>query len=82
MLFDRFSGGRTREVASPGEQELPARNKHSGSAKGDGFFGGRKPLKRRCKAEQVLQRSAGAEGILETGSPITGEEKGSEEGSP
>jgi hypothetical protein len=82
MLFDRFSGGRTREVASPGEQELPARNKHSGSAKGDGFFGGRKPLKRRCKAEQVLQRSAGAERVLGNGDSITGEEESSEGRSP
>jgi hypothetical protein len=52
----------------PGEQELPARIKRSGSAKGDGLFGGRKPLKRRCKAEQVLQESAGAEEMSETGS--------------
>jgi hypothetical protein len=51
----------------PGEQELPTRLKYSGSAKGDGFFGGRKPLERRCKAEQVLQGSAGAEQGPETG---------------
>jgi hypothetical protein len=82
MLFDRFSGGRAREAGTSGEQELPTWINDPGSAKGDGFSGGLKPLERRCKAEQVLQRSAGAEGILETGSPITGEEKGSEEGSP
>jgi hypothetical protein len=81
-LFDRFSGGRAREVRTSGEQELPTWINDSGSAKGDGFSGGRKPLKRRCKAEQVLQGSARAEGDLETGRPITGEEESSEEGSP
>jgi hypothetical protein len=60
--------GDAREARNPGEQELPARIKRSGSAKGDGLFGGRKPLERRCKAEQVLQGSAGAEEVLETGS--------------
>jgi hypothetical protein len=65
MLFDRFSGGRAREVEIPGEHELPTRIKHLGSVKGDGLIGGRKPLERRCKAEQVLQGSAGAEGSSE-----------------
>jgi len=75
MLFDRLSGGRAREVESPGEQELPARIKRSGGDKGDGFSDGRKPLERRCKAEQVLQGSAGAERSSETGISSSGRRK-------
>jgi hypothetical protein len=62
MLFRWLRGGRTREARNPREQELPARIKRSGRVEGDGLFGGAKPLERRCKAEQVLQGSAGAEG--------------------
>jgi hypothetical protein len=67
--------GEPERSESPGEQELPARNKHSGGRKGDGFSGGKKPLERGCKAEQVLQGSAGAEGNPETGTRSPGRRK-------
>jgi hypothetical protein len=50
----------------PREHEPPTRANTSGSTKEDGFSGGRKPLKRRCKAEGVLRLSARAERDEET----------------
>lgn len=50
----------------PRRARAPTRINRSGSEKGHGFFGGRKPLERRCKAVKVLQGSAGAEGRRET----------------
>jgi hypothetical protein len=42
--------------------------------KGYGFSGGIKPLRRRCKAAEVMQGSARADGVIGNGDPITGEE--------
>jgi hypothetical protein len=42
--------------------------------KGYGFSGGNKPLRRRCKAAEVMQGSARAEGAVGNDGPITGEE--------
>jgi len=39
------------------EQEPPAWINHLGSKKGDGFFGGRKPLKRRRQADGLGERA-------------------------
>jgi len=38
----------------PGEQEVPTRTNPLGSKEGHGFSGGRKSLKRRYKADEVL----------------------------
>jgi hypothetical protein len=45
--------GEPERSESPGEQELPTRINPPGSNEGDGFSGGGKPLKRRCKAVKV-----------------------------
>jgi hypothetical protein len=42
--------------------------------KGYSFSGGSKPLRRRCKAAEVMQGSAGAERVLGNRDSITGEE--------
>lgn len=42
--------------------------------KGYSFSGGSKPLRRRCKAAEVMQGSAGAESVLGNQDRITGEE--------
>lgn len=42
--------------------------------KGYGFSGGNKPLRRRCKAAEVMQGSARAESVVGNDDPITGEE--------
>jgi hypothetical protein len=46
-----------------------------GSEEGHGFSGGIKPLERRCEAVEVLQGSAGAEGVRETGHRSPGRRK-------
>jgi len=50
----------------PRRAKAPTRINRSGSEKGYGFFGGSKPLERRCEAGRVSQQSAGAEGGRET----------------
>lgn len=60
------AAGEPERSESPREQEPPTRANPPGGTKGDGFPGGIKPLKRRCKAEGVLWESAGAERGEET----------------
>jgi hypothetical protein len=60
------TAGEPERSEGPGEHEPLARFNPPGSTEGDGFSGGIKPLKRRCKAEGVLRESAGAERGEET----------------
>jgi hypothetical protein len=60
------AAGEPERSESPREQEPLTRVNPPGGTKGDGFPGGIKPLKRRCKAEVVLRKSAGAERGEET----------------
>jgi len=67
---------------SPRRARAPAGSNPSGSKEGYGFHGGRKPLKRRLKAEKVLGESAGAERGGGNAALTTVEEESSERGSP
>jgi len=69
------AAGEPERSESPREHRPPARINIPGGTKGDGFPGGIKPLKRRCKAEGVLRKSAGAERGGETRSRSPGGSK-------
>jgi hypothetical protein len=68
-------GGRAFKVGNPEGARAPTGSNPSGSEKGYGFHGGRKPLKRRFKAEKVLSKSAGAEGSRGNAGSIAMEEQ-------
>jgi hypothetical protein len=55
------AAGEPERSESPGEQLPLVRVNPPGGIEGDGFSGGTNPLKRRCEAEVVLRKSAGAE---------------------
>jgi hypothetical protein len=60
------AAGEPERSEHPREHEPLTRVNPPGGTKGDGFSGGIKPLKRRCKAEGVLWKSARAERGEET----------------
>jgi len=51
------AGGEPERSESSREQTVPTRAKHSGSKKGHGFLGGRKPLKRRGEVERFCREA-------------------------
>lgn len=52
-----FIGERACEAESPKRATAPARVKNLGGDKGNGFFGGRKSLERRCKARKFCSKA-------------------------
>jgi hypothetical protein len=75
-------GERACEVQSPEGARAPTGSNPSGSEKGYGFHGGRKPLERRFEAEEVSKGSARAERFKGNVESIVMEEESFERGSP